>query len=84
MNYVQLTPGQTVQVMPKRDATPAQAILSTMEFVKAASLECAELLYDGFTMGVYPDSDHVQLLTEYKWWKENPQKRIDNDGHILS
>jgi hypothetical protein len=56
--------------MPVHGATITQALQATMDLISGTTLKYADLVYDGFTMSVYLDSNINQLAMEYWNWKK--------------
>lgn len=84
MSYITFTPGQSVSLMSIHGASISQALQATLELVAGTTLEYADLVYDGFTMGVYLDSDINNLEEEYWNWKNNKtcnSRRLDTPYH---
>lgn len=77
MNFLKLTKNQYIELEPRCKCSIRAAIDDAIEFVKAHELDGADLLFDGYTMGIYPDQFKDResafardLESEFKQWKE--------------
>lgn len=68
MNYITFDSNQEIDLIPKKGATPTQAIHSSIEFCKEHGLFGCSLEYNGFTMYIDKESDLKQLVSEYNYW----------------
>ncbi|MBL7971543.1 MAG: hypothetical protein JNL03_08480 [Prolixibacteraceae bacterium] len=55
MNFLKLNSNQYIELMPRCKCSVRAAIDDAIEFVKAHELDGADLLFEGFTFGIYPD-----------------------------
>ena len=68
MNYIEIAEKQEIDLVPKKGATPTQAINACIEFCKEHGIIGTTIDYNGFTMYVDSESDLNQLVTEYTYW----------------
>jgi hypothetical protein len=75
MNYIEIAEKQEIDLIPKKGATPTQAINACIEFCKEHGI-CTTIDYNGFTMYIDSGSDLNQLVTEYTYWLSLQTERM--------
>lgn len=81
MRYIKIAPEQKIILKAKRGVTPTQAIWEAIKFCQEHNTKECDLVYEGFTFGIEPDSDINQLVGDYWHWYQSP--KVNDEAEVI-